>query len=855
MRKLDLYKNRYRYSLFLVLTVAYYLVPWETSPSAALVVGFPFLLLYTIVLPGKNLGRLLPDRDCDVFETVTLWFFRGLFVLLFCCFVWALSGLQMTVFRLSLPVFFALLTVWSDLKESPDYTGESRPIQGGRLPVALLGLLLLSLFVLLLSAGAAVDYSKDSLDHVGYVNEIAETGRPFPTTAIYKDPGADGADLRKGLLHAVYGFYESYLGVDAIGLFTGINAFWSLLLLLTVYTCANRLFRNRYVAVLSAVFFLLGFEEGIRNYFIRTTFFPNRFGLGFLLLFLTAALEYVERRERRLLLASSLYAFAAAAVHIQYVVLVAAAVLSIGLWKTCFPACSFRDHFLRFFYVGAAAFLGLLPYAVYRYLTAYRASDLHQQIQGVVFLGNGLFVVDPAQIYASAGPLGIASVFCLFPLWKQRRENPGLGYLIASTLTVLVTVFNPVLSPILYKVITYLVFRLVWICPFYVLAAYGLVALLSPGPKPSPRRVLNGVVLAVLVAAVAAALLPVFRNNTFSPGTLEKERRASHLQWEDGLEELRTALPRGSVIASDPVTSYTISAFTSDYVVSTFDQHAPPNDLLVRERTITSRDILSPYNPAADKARLIKKWGVTHVVVNGRLRGGITIDYWMTNARSIPLIRKRLLDLPEMFETVWDQGNFLILRCTGANPSDAPPARIPALTPELPLDVRRVGETAGVAHLDAVRLDEARTYQKGDTLRMTLYWSRREPLRLNKYVVTIRLDRADNAARFGGAMFPKLARKLKEREAGERFRFRTDYKILNGFFDPDVWPEHFYVKDEASITIPRDAAPGKYTVRAILLTRSTMPNVRLRDLFFDDDKYQGVEIGEVTIISDDELER
>lgn len=855
MRNLHFYKDRHRYYLFLVLTLAYYLVPWKSLPPAALVVGLPFLLLYTVVLPGAALGRLLPGGNPDVFEKVTLWFFRGLIVLLFCCFVWALSGLSAAAFKLSLPVVFALLIWWSDLKAKAGAAGEPPSSRNSRLPLVLMGLLLLALFILLLSAGAAVDYSKDSPDHIGYVNEIAETGKPFPTTAIYKDPGANGADLRKGLLHAVYGFYERYLGADAVDLFRGINAFWSLLLLLAVYTTANRLFRNRTVAVLSSVFFLLGFEEGIRNYFVRTTFFPNRIGLGFLLLFLSAALGYIERRERRLLAEASLYAFAAAAVHIQYVVLVAAAVLSIGFWKTCFPACSYRDHFLRFFYVGAAAFLGMLPYAVYRYFTAYQANELHQQIQGVVFLGKSLFVVDPTQIYASTGLIGVASVFCVLPLWKRRRDNPGLGYLIASTLTIIVTVFNPVFSPVLYKVITYLVFRLVFIWPFYMLAAYALVVLLSPAPQPRPQRVLDWVVLAVLLAAVLAVLLPVFKNNAFSPATLEKERRVSHLQWEDGLERLRTMLPPRSVIASDPVTSYTIDAFTSHYVLSTFDQHAPPNDLLVRERTIASRDILSPYNSAEDKARLIDKWGVTHVVVNGRLRGGITIDYWMTNEQSAPLIRRRLLAMPELFETVWDQGGFLILRCTGAEPTVAIPASVPVLVRELPPDVRLVGKPAGVVWLDAARLDESRPYEKGDTLRLSLYWSRREPLPLAKYAVTIRLDRTDNEERFGGAVFPKLARKLKERRTGELYRFRSDYKILNGFFDPDLWPEGCYVNDNASLKIPRNAAPGKYTVRATLLTAATIPNERLKDFFYDDDKYHGVEIGEVTIIPAGEPEK
>ena len=846
MRELFYDNNWRRYSLVAALTLAYYLVPWTSLQPAALIAGLPFLLFYTVVLPGAALSRFFPSPDLDVFESVTVWFFNGLLVLLACCFAWALSGLSLTFFKNALPAVLVPLVLLLGYKR-PAHAAAHAAGRGGRLLPVLFGLLLGVIFILLLSSGAAVDYSKDSPDHIGYVNEIARTGEPFPITAIYKDPGANGDDLRKGLLHAVYGFYKAFLGADTVDLFTGINSFWSILLLLAVYTAANRLFRNRAVAVLSSLLFLLGFEEGIRNYFIRTTFFPNRFALGFLLLFLSAALGYLERRERWLLAAGAVYAFAAAAVHIQYVVLLAAAVLSIGIWKTCFEAAGYRAHLLRFLYIGLTAFAGLLPYAAYRYFTAYQASDLHQQVQGMVFLTDSLFVADPPQIFVSVGLIGIASVVCIIPMWKRRRESAGLGYLIASTLTILVTVFNPLVLPVLYKVVTYLVLRLVWICPFYVLAAYTLVDFVNRGP----RRGLRGVVFALLVLAIAVDVSSVFRHNTFSPGTLEAERRYSHLYWEDGLERMRVMLPERSVVASDPITSYTVDAFTPHYVVSTFDQHAPPNDLLVRERTTASRDILNPYSSAAHKAELIEKFGVTHVVVNGRLEGGLTVDYWMTNARSVPLIRERMFELTDLFEVVSDERGFLILRCTGASPSGTVPARVSALERGLPPNARPVGKPAGKARLEAVLLDESRSYQNGDTVDVTLYWSRSERLPLDKYVVTIRFDRTDNRARFGDKTFSKLARKIKERTAGERYRFRADHKILNGFFDPDLWPEGFYVADETSVAVPADAAEGNYTVRAILLTRPTMPNVRLRDLLYDDDVYHGVEIGEITIAPPD----
>jgi hypothetical protein len=419
--------------------------------------------------------------------------------------------------------------------------------------------------------------------------------------------------------------------------------------------------------------------------------------------------------------------------------------------------------------------------------------------------------------------------------------------LIASPLTILLTVFNPLLLPVMYKAITYLAFRLVWIYPFYILTAYFLVDFFVTKTQKVSRRWLRTITFAVLAAAIVINVLPAFRQNTFSPETIAAERRASHLPWEDGLEFLRAALPERSVIASDPITSYTIDAFTPHYIVSTFDQHAPPNDLLVRARTMASRDILNPYNTASEKADLIAEYAVTHVVVNGRLHGDITIDYWMTNDASIPLIRKLLFGLPELFEIIYDKNGFLVLRCTRRKPSDSSPAQVPALLRDLPSEARTVGETAGLAILEAAQLDESREYQAGDTLGVTLYWSRRDPLSINKYVTTIRFDRVDTGQRFGNRLFPKVARKLEEFTEGKRYRFRSDHKILNGFFDPDLWPANRYVRDKALITIPGDVAEGRYTVRAKLLIWSTIPNIRVKDLLRDDDMFHGIEIGEISI--------
>jgi hypothetical protein len=63
----------------------------------------------------------------------------------------------------------------------------------------------------------------------------------------------------------------------------------------------------------------------------------------------------------------------------------------------------------------------------------------------------------------------------------------------------------------------------------------------------------------------------------------------------------------------------------------------------------------------------------------------------------------------------------------------------------------------------------------------------------------------------------------------------------------DAWPQGALVSDLSSMPIPLDLAPGRYTVRAILLASAHARNHRLRDFFFDDDVYNGVVVGEIVV--------
>ncbi len=379
-----------------------------------------------------------------------------------------------------------------------------------------------------------------------------------------------------------------------------------------------------------------------------------------------------------------------------------------------------------------------------------------------------------------------------------------------------------------------------------MLAAYFVVAALRPQRGEAAWGPLRRTMLVVVLAAIAAALSPAFGTNVFSPSSLARERARSHLRWKEALAGLND-LPAGSVVASDPVTSYVITAFTPHKVVCTLDQHAPTGDLRGRERTIAARDILSPFTSASDKAHQMAAHGVTHVLVNDELGPLPPLDYWTVSQTSAPLVTARLDELDGLFPEAETIGGLRLYRAGGSTPRHVTTIRNPLLRRSAPPSAAPVGEAAGLAWLEAAGIVASDSVSPGGSIDVTLYWRREDSLPLDKYFVTIRFNSVDVHLPLGGRPFPKVARKLKEAIDGVRYRFRQDHTIVDGFLSPDAWPPGLLVVDRTNVSIPVDVATGRYAVSAKLHTRVTSPNHHVRDFFYDDDVYEGVVIGEITI--------
>jgi len=299
-------------------------------------------------------------------------------------------------------------------------------------------------------------------------------------------------------------------------------------------------------------------------------------------------------------------------------------------------------------------------------------------------------------------------------------------------------------------------------------------------------------------------------------------------------------------VASDPLTSYSVTAFTAYHTVCTFDQHAPPNDMLLEKRLQAARDILSPYVSMDRATALLAEHRATHVIVNDRFPANVRIDYWSMNHEMFPAMREKFDSHPEAFEEVYAKDGFVVFRWNGRQVEPDSAFSTPFILAAVPDEMTRVGKEAGEAVLEGFALSE-NSLSPGRPLDIGLVWSGRGEYPFRNYAVAVRFDHTNPGLPLGGKPFPKLARKIKEKLTGRSYRFSEFHKIRSGFLSPDTWRRGELALDETRLHIPSNAAPGEYTVSIKLLTLQHQQTYRLKDIFSDDDVYAGLPVVRITI--------
>ena len=691
--------------------------------------------------------------------------------------------------------------------------------------------------------GPPVTWLSDTPDHLGTIRRMLASGDPFPRDAFFRDAGPAGADPRKGLWHPCVALVCALSHVDPVPAWHALAA---ILAALAVITAAGFAFRlgGPLAAAAGAWGMLLGYGGGLGTQYLSEAVFATKLADALALGTAAALLDDLEQRSLRSRLAVAGLALGTILTHVFGAIQFA---ITFGALGVGFLA---RDRawsaaLRRLAVTSLACALVAAPYVAWRAHGAYApVNPIHTEPQGLLALARGVRIVSVGAVWDWLGPLWLLFPFSLV-WWTRAVREPAVLYLLTSTLAVGVLMFVPPVVALLEPRLGYLLMRLPWLLPVGPAAAF-LVARARSAWRGGHR--LAAVAPAALLAVAFAGPLRDAAH-AFTPARGDAAAEAGLSRWSDALAWMDRGLPAGSVVLSDPATSYSIPAFTRHWVTTLADQHSSPNDSLALARILDARDALDPYAPWSRTAQAVARWGATAIALNGRFPEPPALDYWSPAPDWYDAARARLDRAPAAFERVYDTRRFTVYVIH----RDAL-ARLTAGGTPRPFVRARTGNEPGLEmgpglpRLVSFRLGALRA-ERGDTLAGRIEWRAPRPLPAGAYMVAVRFDRAlPNDVPRAPAAVSKLWRKLVERVRHERYRFRADHLPTNGDYGVDRWSPDEIVRDPFRVVVPRDVAAGDYDVRVSMVRQPHYPNLRLRDLMSDDDLLNGLAVSRLRIV-------
>lgn len=697
--------------------------------------------------------------------------------------------------------------------------------------------------------GAPLTSISDSPDHIGTLRRMLEHGDAFPTDAFFRNAGLSGVDPRKFLWHAQAALIARLAGVDPVEAWRDLPALLSPLLVLNV-AALGMLLAGSAGAATAAWAALFTYGGSLAATPMRETVFAAKLADQLALAASVAALADLIRPSRGARLVAVALAFGAVATHVFAIAQFALVLTALGV------ALLVRDRRLgpearRLAGTALAMLLAAFPLALWQVLrTPHSHNLIHTEPQGLLILWDHVRVVSPGVLWSWMGPAWLLFPLLALPLWRVGRGNPAVLWLLATSIAVAVTLFVPPVVALLEPHLGYLLMRVIWITPLAGLVGWALPHLWrTVRDARGAARLRAAGLLAVTLVLLAPAVADALHVARDARALAAEERAHSPLPWSDALRWMDRNLPRGEVVLSDPITSYSVPMFTGHYVATLVDQHSSPSDSLALTRLLDARDALDPFAEWARTREVVARYGVGVIVLNNRFAEVPVLDYWTPRPEWFRASRERLDRHPQAFERIYDTGDFVVYR---VNAAALDTLRGPA-SPRSFTELYRPGKS-GVARRLApgvpALLGAGLTPREAaplDTLRGVIAWRALERLPAGSYQVAVRFDRPLPGGFSPPAVVGKPVRKLIEKLRHERYRFRSDHLPGGGDYGVDQWRPDQVVRDSFALEIPGDVADGIYQVRVIMLRQPHYANYRLSDYFFDNDYYAGLPVGSLVV--------
>ena len=404
----------------------------------------------------------------------------------------------------------------------------------------------------------------------------------------------------------------------------------------------------------------------------------------------------------------------------------------------------------------------------------------------------------------------------------------------------LLIAMNPWLAPVVYKGGAYLLNRFLLNVPAYVITVLVLGSLIGWARSGSlPRK-------AVALAALfvwGKVLLLVLGGWSARAGGVGGNITLAGPGGEMGqlVEFIDRKVRAGSVVVSDPVTSYVLSAYTDTRVVTVLHQHGTPGDPQPFDRLRSARAVVSPLASQREAVRAIDRYGVDYVVVNGSFPRPVHEYLADWDPADLGVVRHKLDGMAGFLKPVYASDRITLYAVTGGDPERY------AWFPTLPfMDRPDVvfgpcgNGTREPVHITGVAVEPPEALP-GETVRLTVSYRRhdkpRSPLPLKLHVRLEDREYFAHARRYPG---DKYVRRFGERRQAASFRrFRFDHVPFGGLLTPDMWPLEKDIYETITLRLPVDLRETVYDIELKLVHDTLIPNFALRDLVFNDDSYGG----------------
>jgi hypothetical protein len=728
--------------------------------------------------------------------------------------------------------------------------------------------------VLVFSGTGELGWNTDGPDHVSFVRRSVESGRLCPRDSFYREGDGVSPDPRKGLWHPVLSLWTYQAHEPADRVWRDAPAFLAFFAMATFLIFALELSGSRLCAWLAlALLLLLSGGEGAR-WLTKLGFSKNVAQVAFWET-IALLLAYYRSRDVRVLLVASLLACAATAFHVVVALLLATAALGLFFAVTFLrSAAAWRGPFWRS--VPAIAGAAAVPLLLRAGEAGASANMIHTHMQGMLVFGRNLATVDPAELATRYGLVFFFALFVtpFFFVLSRRTERRGLVFVLF--LVPVILVLDPLIASFMERRVAYLYYRLLDAAPTMVLvslAVAGLCALLlsgRPGGESRARRPRSpaGAVAARLLAAVCLALFVFYPLRTaLSPlrssvrDFVEKPDPAP-----PGFRELFAALaekvPRGSVIASDPVTSYLVSAYTDDFVTVVLDQHCSPTDTGAVDRLREARNLMSPSVPLEESRAWLLRERVDCVLVD---LDPVGEDFFRTFPRGeAGEAYAKLRACPSLLSEVLAVDRFRLFRVHADSLADRREDR-GCLASRRPLSCE-AGEgggadaPAGTGVLAGAGIDvgcgivlvnltvDNETLSPGDTLRGHLCWTAADTVRFGLPLeAAVRIETSFPKGAWYRPWYGKQYRRILERRTHRFYRLTWRLRLASGFAGPDLWRPGTAVRQDFTVALSPFLAPGAYELRVKVTRASYLPSRTVFDYLSNDDSLEGVPVGMIYI--------